>query len=132
MKKSTEKMDSDKLRQTIKEALKQNPEEVLQILLEESYWPTPLKSENAYSRYDDDTQRGRIGVAFSPDGDAWIEVWSLPDPEEMNFMHRFRSYFGGGQSERVRMALIILAFAIHLDNQSRPQHRMADDDEAES
>lgn len=128
MKKPNEQVDLEKMRQAVREAVSHDPEEVLKILLEGSHWPTSLKSDNAYSRYDDDTQRGRIGVAFSPDGDAWIEVWSLPDPEEMNFMHRFRSYFGGGQSERVRMALFILAYAIHLDNQSRPQHRPDDED----
>jgi len=36
---------------------------------------------------------------------------------------RFRNTFGGGNSERVRIALMILALAIKLDNEERPQYK---------
>ncbi len=123
MKRSAEQAETEKIRQAIQQAAEHDPELVLRTILESSYWPMSLQSDTGYIRYDDDTQQGHIGVMFSHDGDSWIEVFGTPDPDDMNFIHRFRSGFGGGQSERVRMALIVLAFAIHLDNLHRPQQR---------
>lgn len=74
-------------------------------------------------RYEDDSPRGRLGVIFSGDGDAWIDI--TPDPGEMKGILRFReSSTGGGESARVRKALMILAMAIKADNESQPQKRL--------
>ena len=63
-------------------------------------------------------------VASSKDGDGWIEVVSKPDPNELYSLFRFRvPVTGGGQSPRTRTALLILAEAIRLDNEEKPQHR---------
>lgn len=58
-----------------------------------------------------------MSVCIDRQGDAWITVQSRP------FVGcRFRMpLVGGGQSPRVRTALVILAEAIRLDNEEHPQ-----------
>jgi len=112
-----------KLIQKIRELLKTSPQEVTRVLLEESFWLSTVKTNVLYQRFEDDSRLGHIGVAFSPDSDGWIEIFSQPDPDEGTSVFRFRTYFGGGQSLRVRNALMILAEAIRLDNAEKPQHR---------
>lgn len=76
-------------------------------------------------RYGDDTRLGGISVVFSRDGDAWVGI--DPDPDE-NMTHtlRFREpTTGGGESPRVRQALMILAMAIKADNEDQRQNRGA-------
>ena len=89
-------------------------------LLEGAYWPNSISQQKAYSRRQDDTDgetgpEQNLSVAFGPDGDAWVEcglmIRSL----------RFRTYAGGGQSLRVRNALLVLAEAIRRDNEEAPQ-----------
>lgn len=92
----------------------------LNTLLEGAYWPSTLSTQEGYVRRQDDTD-GNVGpeqelaVTFGPDGDAWV---MLPGFQSL----RFRSYFGGGQSLRVRNALLVLAEAIRRDNEENPQH----------
>ncbi len=101
----------------------QEPSEVLRAVLERPYWPRQLDVGISYTRLGDDN-RGEVTVTIAPDADAWITVFSRLDPEECGLSHRFRSGFGGGESERVRNALLALALAIKLDNRERPQdHR---------
>lgn len=110
-----------KVVQRIRELLKTNPQEFTQVLLEEPFWLSTLQTNVLYQRFEDDSPRGFISVAFSPDSDGWIEVSSRPDPNEGGSVFRFRTEFGGGQSLRVRNALMVLAEAIRLDNAERPQ-----------
>lgn len=80
-----------------------------------------LKVREVYSRIHDDhdgTYEGNIRVMFGPDGDGWVETY-----HPHNGSLRFRNFFGGGQSLRVLNALLILAYAIKLDNEDRPQYR---------
>lgn len=113
-----------KVVQKTRELLKISPQEVTQALLEEPFWLSTLQTNVLYQRFEDDSRRGYIGVTFSPDSDGWIEIFSKPDPNEGNSVFRFRTYFGGGQSLRVRNALMVLAEAIRLDNVEKPQHRL--------
>ncbi len=100
--------------------ISQEPSEVLRAILERPFWPRQLDTGTSYTRLGDDTS-GELTVAIAADADAWIAVFSKPDPEEFGLSHRFRSGFGGGESERVRNALLVLALAIKLDNLERPQ-----------
>ena len=103
--------------------LMQEPSEVIRALLERPFWPRQLETGTSYTRLGDDTS-GELTVAIATDADAWITVFSKPDPEEFSLSHRFRSGFGGGESEGVRNALLVLALAIKRANLERPQdHR---------
>lgn len=89
-------------------------------LIEGAYWPASLTTQNLYVRRQDDTDGSTdaehtLGVAFSPDGDAWVDL-----PGGAHSL-RFRTWAGGGQSPRVRNALLVLAEAIRRDNEEQPQ-----------
>ena len=85
-------------------------------------WKEIPSAGPAQVRYEDDSPKGRLAVLFSGDMDAWVEI--LPDPDEMKSVLRFRvTEIGGGESARVRQALMILAMAIKADNEDRPQNR---------
>lgn len=90
----------------------------LNTLLDGAYWPESLSVQTGYSRRQDDTDGDRsvaqdIHVYIGRDAD--VHVWSgHGDPL------RFRTYFGGGVSPRVRNALLVLAEAIRRDNAEFP------------
>lgn len=90
------------------------------ILLENIIQPIQLEPREIEFRTHDDCD-GRleeaIGVGLSVDGDVWLQL-----PPMVTSL-RFRTYAGGGQSPRVRNALLILAEAIRRDNEARPQRR---------
>jgi hypothetical protein len=89
-------------------------------VLENPFWIPDLTTQECYSRLHDDhdgTCTGTINVKFSEDGDAWLSVIAEHNGQSL----RFRSLFGGGMSQRVRNALMILALAIKLDNEEKPQ-----------
>lgn len=93
-------------------------------LLEEPFWLSTLDTHTTYLRFEDDSHDGCIAVQFSQDGDGWIEVLSKPDKNDFHVDMRFRMPFvGDGQSSRVRNALLILAEAIRLDDEDKPQDR---------
>lgn len=102
-----------------------NPKlEQIRELLETPFWPESLAPRTQYLRYCDDTRKGGISVVFGDDGDGWIDVYQHIDPDDFNGSVRFRMPMtGGGQSPRVRNALLILAEAIRLDNLDQPQDR---------
>jgi hypothetical protein len=88
-------------------------------VLENPFWITTLKTEETYSRFYDDHDGefdGELLVYFDKSGDAWVET-----TKKYNKALRFRDFLGGGQSQRVRNALMILALAIELDNEDHPQ-----------
>jgi len=114
----------------IKKMCEAHPDEVLRILLKTPFWPKGLQTKTGYMRYEDDARMAYIGVLFSEDGDFWIEVMSQKDPEDFGFLHRFRNYFGGGQSLRITAALRLLAVAINLDNKEFPQNRKPEEEGA--
>src|SRR5579872_5373430 len=85
----------------------------LEDLLEELPWPSELDVNGVYGRLQDDhdgTNQGRLFVMFSPDGDSWVSTDAHRGPAL-----RFRGPLGGGNSQRTRNALVILALAIKLD-----------------
>jgi len=111
------------LEKKLRKLCEEHPDEVVTTLLESHFWLKSLATNTNYVRFDDDTYMGHISIAFSQDADGWLEVLSNKDPEDP-YSHRFRMpMFGGGQSGRVRTALLILALAIKLDNEKRPQNR---------
>ena len=74
------------------------------------------------TRIEDDSQFGILEVIASNDGDVWVET--IPDKNEFRRSLRFREPIsGGGQSARVRKALMVLAMAIKADNEESPQRR---------
>ena len=106
----------------VEKLLEEHPEEVIRAILEKPFWPPEARTNVGYRRFGDDNN-STLTVSFSNDSDGWIEVFEHKDPEEPMYGLRFRTFFGGGQSERTRNALLILARAIALDNKDRPQHR---------
>lgn len=101
-----------------------DPEKAMRQLLETPFWPSTLKPGELYQRYEDDSPLGFLSITFGCDGDGHILVLHEQDPKERRFSMRFRMPMtGGGQSPRVRNALLILAEAIRLDNEDHPQHR---------
>ena len=91
----------------------------LKKLLENGFeWPRELSVNKSFRRLHDDHDGQCVGtlmVGFSKDGDAWVEI-----DNPRNVALRFRSAFGGSHSPRVHNALILLALAIKLDSEERP------------
>jgi len=89
-------------------------------------WPRTVDDKESYSRIMDDhdgTCIGRLIVMFGPDGDAYVGT-------EAARLMRFRTSGGGGQSPRTHAALLVLAEAMRLDNEARPQSQRAESQEA--
>ncbi len=80
--------------------------------------PSTLKSGESYERVGDDNggKREPLLSVYFDQGDVFLYTDRQPGQTV-----RFRSYFGGGHSLRVRAALFILAEAIRLDNLEEPQ-----------
>jgi len=93
----------------------------VQKTLEDSFWLPTLSTNTEYRRQHDDhdgNPKGGLMVMFDEMGDGYIST-------DNNEWLRFRTFGGGGQSERTRTALLILAEAIRLDNLARPQQSLA-------
>lgn len=84
-------------------------------VLETPFWPDEIVADRRYFRTHDDCDGDRgegVSVTITPDGDAWVETRTKPGST-----CRYRMpLFGGGNSPRVRNALLLLAVAIKLDN----------------
>ena len=92
-------------------------DKTIQKILETPYWQPTLHPKTNYVRQHDDHDgkpKGGLCVFFDEFGDAYVSTDGHP-------CLRFRQICGGGQSKRTRMALMILAEAIRLDNEERPQ-----------
>jgi hypothetical protein len=89
-------------------------------LVESPGWIATLAVMTPYTRTHDDhdgTCEGKLCVMFDRMGDAYVSIES----DEASPPLRFRTGFsGGGNSERTRMALVILAEAMRLDELDRP------------
>lgn len=95
------------------------PERAVARVLEPDYWLPSLEVRRCYSRRQDDTDGQRdytqnLDVMIGPDGDCWLTAGG-------GQTLRFRTWAGGGMSVRTRQALMVLAEAIRLDNEDRPQ-----------
>ena len=87
----------------------------IKLLLESNFWLPEIKPMATYCREHDDCVRDSgetLIVASDGMGDLYIHI-------PCNKQLRFRTRGGGGESLRVRNALIILAEAIRLDNISQ-------------
>jgi hypothetical protein len=88
-------------------------------LLESPFWPAELEVNKIYTRTHDDCDgkmEEKINIGFTIDGDAWISTYAHRAP-----MMRFRMpIIGGGRSPRTRNALLLLALAMKLDNEEKP------------
>jgi len=94
-----------------------DPDKDIKKILEEPFWIKTVSPNIGYTRLHDDhdgTFTGSVSVLFDEMGDARMTI----DSREPI---RFRTWGGGGMSLRVRTALLILAEAIRLDNEERPQ-----------
>jgi len=88
-------------------------------LLRSYFWLPEVKTMFGYGRLHDDhdgTETGKLNVMFSPDGDARIWIDGVPSGTALRFR---MPGIGGGNSFRTRVALLILARAIMLDEQER-------------
>lgn len=91
-------------------------------LLESYFWLPTLQPNTAYTRRHDDhdgTFQGTLSVIIGEDGDAWVN----PVNAEGDGLRFRMPLHGGGESQYTRTALVILAEAIRLDNETRPQRR---------
>jgi len=95
------------------------PERAVARALTPDYWLRSLATMTAYTRRQDDTDGARdykqdLTVTIGPDGDCWLQAGG-------GNLLRFRTWGGGGMSVRTRQALMVLAEAMRLDNEDRPQ-----------
>jgi len=77
-------------------------------VLTEIFWPPNLETKAYITTHDDndgEPKSGMLCVAFSCDGDAWIEIIGQRQL-------RFRTMDGGGKFLKIRNALLLLADAI--------------------
>ena len=87
-------------------------------VLENLPWPLELDTDVVYERLHDDddgAREGRLLVQFNSVGDAYIST-----DKHRGSPLRFRTELGGGNSPRVRNALVLLALAIQMDSRKRP------------
>jgi hypothetical protein len=100
----------------------EKPREVIAALFESPLRLDELETQISYMREGDDDRGGYVGVQIGIDGDVHTIVFSSElGPEQYGFSHRFRGYFGGGHSLRVRNALLMLALAIKIENEEDPK-----------
>jgi len=91
-------------------------EEKIKAILEDYFWIKDIEPMQPNFRTQDDCEgdmASGINVTFSPDGDAWVRT-EQPIVESCRFRMPMK---GGGASPRTRTALMILAYAIKLDNE---------------
>jgi len=115
-----------KNKEALKILLEDHTDDILEIVLENLSWPTLINTQTIYKRQSDDTdgKDQHITVAFGPDGDAWVRVESKGEGSSgLPIHHRFRTALGGGNSHKVRNAFLILALAIKLDSEDRPDRQ---------
>lgn len=94
--------------------MKEVTEKQLKSILESYFWLPSLQAMKRYFRTHDDCDGDRfegISVIIGNDGDTWVAM------NQRDNSCRYRVPFtGGGLSHRTRNALLILAYAIKMDN----------------
>ena len=96
---------------------KYSTEDIKAILGDSMVWPEGLEARTRYERLHDDhdgTGKGSVVVVIGDDWDEWGDVTGKRPCESL----RYRTRTGGGHSTRIRNALLMLAYAIKLDNES--------------
>ncbi|MBI6882653.1 hypothetical protein [Pseudomonas putida] len=98
-------------------------EKSLHTLLEGDYWLNTLGLDEVHARRHDDCDgeggtEHQLQVYLAEDVDIHVFI-----PGQLHSL-RFRDVLGGGQSPRVRNALMVLAEAIRRDNEDRPQPKL--------
>jgi len=84
-------------------------------VLNSAFWPENLNANQCLSIQHDDTDGeddGNLYISIDVMGDVYI---SIDESKPL----RFRSYFGGGKSLKVRNALVLLAEAIRQENNEK-------------
>jgi hypothetical protein len=84
-------------------------------VLETPFLPDEIVAEKCYFRTHDDCDGNKhegVSVTITPDGDAWVETRC----KSFSSCRYRMPMLGGGNSPRVRNALLLLAVAIKLDN----------------
>ena len=92
--------------------------ETIRDVLEQCYWPEELKADEYQFRTQDDCDGDKgsgISVVIDRCGDAWIDSTTA---RHISARYRMPGS-GGGQSPRTRNALVLLALAIKLDNETK-------------
>jgi len=83
-----------------------------------------LETRKFYTRYEDMSPDGTLTLYIEDDGDVIVDVQGIdPMGERTRTTVQFCTYGGGGQSLKVRQALLNLAVAILEDNAEKPQYR---------
>jgi hypothetical protein len=88
-------------------------------VLENQFWIPELGAEVIYSRIEDDCDGDftkKLAVEFNCVGDVLINTGDRCPP----LRFRMPGMLGGGRSPRTRNALMILALAMKLDNEEKP------------
>lgn len=95
----------------------------LDFILEDSYWIETIDIGKLYERRHDDIDgkddRGQY-LSLSIDSSGNSDIYIIIHSGKYRIL-RFQHPIGGGKSERVRKALIILAEAIRRDNEKNPE-----------
>ncbi len=103
-------------------------------LVETPAWIEGLSPMEHYQRKSDDGDGAFLRVLIDEQGDCWLyvqseETWNIQingSTKERKKIHKAAGvrfcmpYGGGGRSSRTRMALMVLAEAIRLDNKEDP------------
>lgn len=88
-------------------------------ILETPFWIPDLDGDDLFARLHDDTDgkhQGILAISFPGEGDIIVTTDAHHGPAL-----RFRTAAGGGKSPHVRTALMLLAYAMKLDNEENPQ-----------
>lgn len=96
---------------------------VLNFVLEDSYWIETIEVGKIYERRHDDTdgcynKSQYLSLIIDSSGNSDVHIFIHPGKYRTL---RFRNPFGGGKSERVRKALLIVMEAIRRDNKNNPE-----------
>lgn len=87
-------------------------------ILENPLWINEILPDKLYSRIEDDCDgdyNRKLSVLINRYGDAWVDIGT-----SFGSSLRYRTFGGGGRSPRTRAALMILVYAIILDNKEVP------------
>ena len=99
-------------------------------ILEEQFWIPEIETGFLYQRLHDDHDgefSGMVEVFFLDNADGVLTTDCHRGPAL-----RFRNEVGGGRSLRVRNALMLLALAIKLDNEQRPDPTNGSESQADN
>lgn len=93
----------------------------LEDILSHPRWISGLKAMENYERKEDMSPDGKLMLHIQEDGDVVVGIAPSQQEGPQHFVKtaEFCSLSAGGRSPRTRMALMILALAIELDNKDQ-------------